>query len=210
MSKTKTKAKKKTKPKRRAKSPVPASSKLNQRQEKLKRIVVATRGLVSVSGAAEELGVHRSTVWEDLRQIQTLGEPRDLDGWDEDEGIRAAIDFYETAISLLIGELKSIQEYEAAKTAEYTNRRTRGATRIFPIHNTTNLKLGVMNTIAIYRRDLDNFLITIGLIREAPKRILLEDGGIGNASSIEEIDEGIKEIRASIKALKVAQKKATS
>lgn len=203
-------AKKSSGPRRRASSPLPVSSRLNTRQEKLRKILVATGGLLNVTKAAEELGVHRSTVWEDLRAVKTLGDPRDLDGWNEDEAIRSTIDFYEHAVDVLIGELRAIQEYEAKKQDEYSRRRAKGQTRIFAPYHTMNLKLGIMNTIAIYRRDLSNFLISIGLIREAPKRLLVDGlGDARDASTVEEIQTEIEKVRADLEALRSRQKEVT-
>ena len=82
MSKGKAKLAKKATPKRIPKTPL-TSTKLNRRQEKLKKIMIATRGLPGIADVAKELGIHRATVWEDMRLIQNLGEPRDLEGWNE-------------------------------------------------------------------------------------------------------------------------------
>ena len=183
---------------------LPVSAKLNSRQEKLRRILIATRGYLDVGATAKKLKVSPSTIWQDRRVIQALSDPGGIEGWDETkegDAIRQAILFYEGAIDVLLGELQAVADFETEKKAEYKRRRKPGMTRIFSIHNTMNLKLGIFNTISIYRRDLGQFMIQIGLIREAPKRFIFEDADGGGGSTVEDIKEGISEVRKAIATL---------
>jgi hypothetical protein len=172
----------------------PIPSGLNRRQERLKKILIASRGIIDVQETAKELGVNRLTIWQDRRVITALSGPDQLEGWDEDAAIRRAIDFYESGMDVLISELQRVQGYECA------NQKT--ADRLAVDANLANLRMSIYNTLAIYRRDLSNFLIAIGLIREAPKRLILEDERIAKASTDEDIRAEIINIHGQLAALR--------
>lgn len=179
---------------------------LNDRQKKLRRIIIATRGNFSMAEVAKDLGCGRMTVWQDLRVIRAFEPPEAITGWSREDEARAidrAVQFYEGAIAFLVDELALLNEYQRRKSEEYAeiHKDDNDRSKILRIEDIMNVKLGLFNTMALYRRDLNNFMTQIGLIQEAPKRIQVEDGTAG-AKTLEAIREGLDDVRTKLKLLR--------
>ncbi len=175
---------------------------LNSRQKRLKALLIQSRGMLNVAEAAKTLGVNRLTIWHDRRVIQALAGPDQLEGWDEDAAIRKTIDFYEAGLDVLMAELDRLLKYEEG--------RRKVADNLSLDYNMTNLRLGVYSQLATWRKDLSNFLIAIGLIREAPKRLILEDERISKATTDEDIRAEIAGVREQLAALRARREAAAT
>lgn len=167
---------------------------LNTRQRKLKKLLIQSRGMLNVNEAAKSLGVTRLTIWQDRRVITALSGPDQLGEWNEDAAIRRAIDFYESGMDVIMAELGHLHE-----AAEKRQRPTERQEFYF---DTARLRISLYELLATYQRDLNQFLIAIGLIREAPKRLILDDERITRATTDEDIRGQIVDVRNQIAALR--------
>lgn len=215
--------------------PVDPPALLTRRQEQLRKLIISGRGTFSLRELGHATGTSSAVVWDDVRVVRALAPPPPLSNWDEARMIADALDFYDSALGFLLAMLADLCELEKIRRQqiegpagdqverELLEARVRAGDeeagreaekKTFNPYSWTMQKVAVMNAIAVFRRDLNNFLLQTGLIKEAPLRLNLEDETLEKMHSAEQIKAGIQEIRESLRALRAkraaAEKKAGS
>lgn len=210
--------------------PVDPPALLTRRQEQLRKLIVSGRGAFSLRELGRATGTSSAVVWEDIRVVKALSPPPALSNWDEGRMIADALDFYDSALGFLLAQLADLCDLEqirrrqiegdpqierelqeaAVSAGEREEGGASGGKKTFNPYSWTMQKVAVMNAIGLFRRDLNNFLLQTGLIREAPMRLSLGDDTLERSQSNEEIRRRILETREQLRELRKKRQAAKS
>jgi len=136
-------------------------SPLTPRQQEVRRLLVRHKGLISGAEIARKLNVGRTTVWRDINAIQEH-RPLPENQYVEEKEITASLEWFDQMERQLMDELEANDRSIEAHQGEMS--------QVPFLHVRCNL----LNQLRSLRTDRREFLLKIGYLREAPKRLSLE------------------------------------
>lgn len=137
------------------------SGKLNERQMAIRDLMIRYRNALNGQQIADIVGCSASQVWADRHRIRKI-KPVAEDQFIAEDEIRDALGFYDDLEERLQAELTANE----AQAAEHGS--SPAAVGFL------NVRLGLYNQLAACRQARQRFVFDIGLLREAPKRMLVE------------------------------------
>ena len=139
-------------------------SKLNRRQRLVRKRLVASHGTVSSTELAEEFDVDRTTIWRDkqiIAKVRPIEVPQ-AELIEKDELARALTWFDETEEQLMCELQDNDREIEER----------RGTSAAIPF---LNVRCNLLGQLRAHAGDRRSFLLSVGLLTEAPKTLRWED-----------------------------------
>lgn len=140
-------------------------SPLNQRQREVRKLLVKHKGMISCAEIGRKLGAGRTTIWRDLQTIRKHRpmQHEEYDPEQEKQAIDQAIAWYDSMESSLLDEL------------EENDREIEGRAGQDSQIGYVNARLGLLGQLRTLNEHRNDFLLKIGYLTEAPKRVRWED-----------------------------------
>lgn len=157
-------------PKRKPKPPVLPSKKvakkstraLNKTERDVRRLIIKSKGSMTKSQIAEELGVCKGTVWRAFGAIRRKN-PVPTSQFDEAEEVRDNVGFYDDLEDQLMAEIE-------ANDAVIAHWGTAGTAIGFH-----NVRLGLLNQLQACRAARTKFMMDIGLLQRVPEELIIRN-----------------------------------
>ena len=161
-----------------------ANSTLTPLEREVRRILVATRGRAGANQIADQLGIHRVTVWKAKRAIQ---EKKPLPGYEArlENEVADALAWFRQMEDSLLDELESNEAEIAARSGKDSQ------------VGFLSVRVGLYSQLRQARQDRIKFLIDIGDIRKVPDEVTLRNLDVSGAEG-EELDKEIKTLEGLI------------
>lgn len=140
-------------------------SPLNQRQRKIRKLLVQHKGMISCAEIGRQLNVGRTTVWRDMKVIRKH-RPMKHEEYDveaEKQEIDRALAWYESMESNLLDEL------------EENDREIEGRAGLDSQIAYINARLNLLGQLRSLHENKNDFMLKIGYLTEASKTVRFED-----------------------------------
>ena len=136
-------------------------SPLTPRQRAIRREIIKRHGLVRPSELAQIIGVSRITIWRDMKAIDKF-QPIPADDFAEEVEVKRSLQWFDEMESNLMDELEANEAEVDAHAGSHS--------QVGFLNVRCNL-LGQLRSLRTERRE---FLLRIGYLREAPKRLTVD------------------------------------
>lgn len=135
---------------------------LNKTERAVRNLLIKSKGAISKTEIAEQLGINRSHVWRCIAAIRRK-HPIPSSQYDEAEEVRDNVAFYDDLEDRLMDEI-------AANDDVIAHWGTAGAAIGFH-----NVRLGLLNQLQMCRAARTKFMLDIGLLQRVPEELIIRN-----------------------------------